>query len=1226
MSLQALNPITLPLQGLQLIEASAGTGKTYALAALYVRLVLGHGRAQGPLTPPEILVMTFTEAATAELRDRIRLRLTQAAHDFRLAQEPSDAFLRDLKNSIPAVQWPSCAARLDAAAQWMDEAAIFTIHGWSSRMLRQHAFDSSSLFEQSTVQDSETLRQQAASDYWRQWYYALDEAQLGVVLPMAKTPQALVKKLQPLWRAQERTPPANPAADAAAGFASDPGTDESPQLGTPQQIMHSWSLAQLQVAASQSRARALWTAHAEALWSQLAKAMDQDLNGNSFKPAHRAGYLQQLKAWTQGADLDLKLVAKFGLQALTDKTKVSSPKPQDPTGALASMQAWSDALRDAPTPQAALLAHAAQAIAHSYDHSKQQRGQFDFADLLTRLHAALHQPGSRLPEAIRQQYPVALVDEFQDTDPWQWGALSAIYPDPQASDVALLLIGDPKQAIYSFRGADLPTYVAARMLAQRAQAVHTLLYNYRSTQGVIAAVNQVFSHANQPFGPIAFLPACPPQSAQQIDAERTHPEKAHGEKAHADRTHPEPAEAATSDARAMTVWHLHTDAPLSAPHYLQRMAEICASQMVIALQSGAAQPAQLAVLVRDGKEARAIRQALQVRGVRSVYLSDRESVFSTREALDLWHVLQAIAQPQSLQHLRSALTCRTLGLGPAEIEHLLQDESAWDAQVERFGRWQQTWQRQGFLPMLYQWLHEQQIAQRLTLNTLEAERRLTNLLHLGDLLQKASLNLQGPGAVLRYLADQLHDPQASGDDAQMRLETDADLVQVITMHKAKGLQFPWVYVPFASNFKKEKKDSLRNDDERLAEDKRLLYVALTRAERALFVGVANRSQDFMAKSSRPASALSDLLGRTSAHDLQAKLQAWSDCPAIHVMSAPEPSQALYQPSRLQPQPQPALTPLRQQHNPWWMASFSALTRQPPQTAAWALPSESDERWQDAQTDSHVDPLGVDLNDRALPATVSTPQFNAFKAGSAYGTLLHDLLEWQLHEGWPISREDAQDPNPDTAARWQQLFNSQTAALQLEPEQCALLAEWLRQIAQTPLPLGQGLNDSHPTALVLSELAPPKAWAEMNFTLRTHGAQAQALDDIIRAHVLPGQPREPLQARSLQGLLTGFMDVVFEHGGRYYVLDYKSNKLPGYTPADLAQGLLVHRYDVQFSLYLLALHRLLQTRLPGYHYETHMGGAVYLFARGIDQAGAGVFTHRPAKAMIEAMDAAFKGAA
>ena len=1201
MSLQPLNPITLPLQGLQVIEASAGTGKTYTLAALYVRLVLGHGRAQGALTPPEILVMTFTEAATAELRDRIRVRLTQAAQDFRLAPEPADAFLRDLKNSIAASEWPGCAARLDAAAQWMDEAAIFTIHGWSSRMLRQHAFDSSSLFEQSTVEDSEAMRLQAAADYWRQWYYALDEAQLSALLPIAKTPQALVKKLQPLWRAQERTPPEDPGATAV--------DVTPPESDTPTQIMQRWSESQQQVAACEVQACLLWASHADALLAQLAKAMDQDLNGNSYKVVHRAGYLQQLKAWTLGADLDKKLVAKFGLQALSDKTKVSSPKPQDSTGALAAMQAWSDAQGDAESPQEALLAHAAQAIAHSYDRSKQQRGQFDFADLLTRLHAALHLPGSRLPEAIRRQYPVALVDEFQDTDPWQWGALSKIYPDPQAGDVALLLIGDPKQAIYSFRGADLPTYLAAR---ERAQAVHTLLHNYRSTPQVIAAVNHVFSHAIQPFGALEFLPALPPQSAESSGADAVD-------------------EAATP---AMTVWHLHTDTPLSAPHYLQRMSAICASQMVALLQSGAAQPAQLAVLVRDGREARAIRQALQSRGVRSVYLSDRDSVFATREALDLWHILQAIAQPQSVQHLRSALSCRTLGLASAEIEHLLQDEAAWDAQVERFGRWQQTWQRQGFLPMLYQWLHEQQIAQRLTASTMDPERRLTNLLHLGDLLQKVSLNLQGQGALLRYLADQLHNPQASGDAAQMRLETDADLVQVITMHKAKGLQFPWVYVPFASNFKKEKKESLRSDAERLAEDKRLLYVALTRAERALFLGVVNRSQDFTAKSKIPASALSDLLGRTSAEDLQAKLQAWSSCPAIQVVSAPEPTDALYQPSALQPLPQAALTPMRQHHNAWWMASFSALTRQLDQAAAWTLPSEKDDRWKDAQQDAQQAPQADSNAPQEWAATslaVTAPllPFNAFKAGSAYGTLLHDLLEWQLHEGWPIAREEVHgaEAETETAQRWRQLFNSQTAALELDETQCALLLQWLRQIAQTPLPLAQALKESSPpaqtAALVLSDLTAASAWAEMNFTLLTHGIQAQTLDQIISAHVLPGQPRAPLQARSLQGLLTGFMDVVFEHAGRYYVLDYKSNKLDGYAPTDLEQGLLAHRYDVQFSLYLLALHRLLQARLPGYDYETHMGGAVYLFARGIDQPGAGVFAHCPPQAMIEALDAAFK---
>lgn len=1180
MSVLPLNPLTLPLQGLQVIEASAGTGKTYTLAALYVRLVLGHGRAQGPLNPPDILVMTFTEAATAELRERIRWRLTQAAQDFRNAQAPSDPFLRELKNSMDVAAWPACAARLDMAAQWMDEAAIFTIHGWSSRMLRQHAFDSTSLFEQSTVEDSEALRLQATSDYWRQWYYPLDESQWGAVLAMAKTPSALLKKLQPLWRAQERTPPTDLSAQSPAA--------------TPWQIMQGWSEAQQQASACEQQARELWALHAEAVLAQLAQAMDQDLYGTSFPAAQRVAYLQQLTAWIQGAALDRKLVGKFGWQALKDKTKKGRPEPQDPWGALSAMQAWSEALGCVPSPQDDLLAHATQAIAQSYEHSKQQRGQFDFADLLTRLHTALHLPGSRLPQVIRQQYPVALVDEFQDTDPWQWGALSQIYPDPHAQDTALLLIGDPKQAIYSFRGADLQTYVHAR---ERAQAVHTLVYNYRSTPEVIAAVNHVFSHAPKPFDDLAFVPALPPPSS---DA------------------------AAGSEAAAMTVWHLHTDKPLSAAHYLQQMSAICASQVVSLLNSGETQPAHLAVLVRDGQEARAIRRALQDRGVRSVYLSDRDSVYATREALDLWHILQAIAQPQSVQLLRCALSCRTLGLASLDIEHLLQDEAAWDAQVERFARWQHTWQQQGFLPMLYQWLHEQQIAQGLTASTRDPERRLTNLLHLGDLLQKASVNLQGQGALLRFLADQLHDPQASGDAAQMRLETDADLVQVITMHKAKGLQFLCVYVPFAANFKKEKKDARRSDVERVAEDKRLLYVAFTRAERALFVGVAARSHDFIAKSTTPASALSDLLGRSAADDLPAKLQAWTRCAAIQVVPAPPATDVMLQPRQeAKPLTQAASVPRRQHRNPWWMASFSALTRHTEPPGLGRLPSESDERWQDAQADS--DAASEQAASWAIEVAARLP-FNAFKAGSAYGTLLHDLLEWQLQEGWPIAQDKARKlaaaPSPDCGERWRQLFHSRTAALQLEPVQCDLLLQWLKQIAQTPLPLALTAQDSTP-ALVLSDLTPQTAWAEMNFTLRTHGVQAQTVDALISAHVLPGQPREALPERKLQGLLTGFMDVVFEHAGRYYVLDYKSNKLADYTPPELAQGLLAHRYDVQFSLYVLALHRLLTTRLPGYDYDTHMGGAVYLFARGIDQAGAGVWVQRPDRVMIEALDAAFK---
>jgi len=462
MSEQSLNPLTLPLQGLQVIEASAGTGKTYTLAALYVRLVLGHGRSQRGLTPPEILVMTFTEAATAELRDRIRVRLTQASQAFREDAFLTDAFLKDLKSDIDSSEWPRCAAQLDAAAQWMDEAAIYTIHGWSSRMLRQHAFDSSSLFEQSTVDDSQALRLQVAADYWREWYYGFDDTQIQAVLKIADTPTSLVNKLLPIWRVQERSLPENVQASTLNKNRLD-------NLPTPLKILEQWSLAKTHVHELQMQAQALWSAHGSDLIEQLRLAMENDLNGNSYKAALRDSYIEQLIAWMQGDGLDPKVAVKFTLRELCAKTKASRPKPEDSTGAFAAMQAWIDALNDTPSPQEALLAHAAQDIAQRYERIKQQRGQFDFSDLLTRLFSALQLPNSRLPQAIREQYPVALVDEFQDTDPWQWGALSKIYLHHHDAGVGLLLIGDPKQAIYSFRGADLKTYIAAR---EQAQAVH----------------------------------------------------------------------------------------------------------------------------------------------------------------------------------------------------------------------------------------------------------------------------------------------------------------------------------------------------------------------------------------------------------------------------------------------------------------------------------------------------------------------------------------------------------------------------------------------------------------------------------------------------------------------------------------------------------------------------------------------------------------------------------
>ncbi|MDP2678405.1 MAG: exodeoxyribonuclease V subunit beta [Rhodoferax sp.] len=1166
--IKKLDPLTLPLSGLQVIEASAGTGKTWTLAALYVRLVLGHApdgsNTDRGLYPPQILVMTFTDAATAELRGRIRARLSQAARYFHHGEQPDfevDDFLRALRAEIDSGQWPACADRLDLAAQWMDEAAIFTIHGWSSRMLKTHAFDSASLFQQSRVEDSTRLKLTAVQDYWRKWFYPLSAEQLGALQSVASNPQELLDQLGPLWAMEDKAPHVATAPEQA-----------------PDVIIQAWELWQHQQHALASNARLAWTP--ELVVRVTEAAARKAIKG--YRADWLAGWLEQMAAWQQGDSIKLDTLQRFATSRLLEKGWAEAAQHS----AFAHIEALCDHLVAEPEVAEQLLAHAAFEVGGAYHQAKARLAQFDFSDLLQHLYHALQAPDGRLADAIRQQFPVALVDEFQDTDPWQYGALSKIYGAAPGTphDTGLIMIGDPKQAIYSFRGADLATYLGAR---EQAQAIHTLSGNFRSTSALVAAVNHVFAHAAKPFGdvPYEIVTAC--------------------------NVHVLPLQVAGQAQPAMTVWHLQNAKMPRKPALLRQLAEVFATQMVSLLNAGAARPGAMAVLVKNWVEARAIRTALSRRGVRSVYLSERDSVFATAQATDLWRILRAVAQPRDAQYIRAALATALWGLPWSELENLFQDEVAWDELSERFHGWQKVWQRQGFLPMLHQLLHAQSIPARL-LNqgdaaSTQGERQLTNLLHLGDLLQTASLGLQGEGALLRYLEDQLRDPQASGDTAQLRLESDADLVQVITLHKAKGLQYPLVFLPFVANYRPA--DSGQDDALRLAEDIRLLYVALTRAEQAVWLGITPTRGDMDGKSPKVKSAVSALLGRQTSDDLAQCLRAWAS-EHIVVQNAPAPDDSAYTPQAAAKTWKPALTPRRQLRSRWWSASFSALTRDVASSSPALTPGSAlDERLGDAQIDSA---LPQTTNLPAQPDLLSPP-FNAFPAGSHYGTLLHDMLEWQAQQGWPAAQDN---PPAAIAADWHKLLSRKAQGLKLDEAECDLLGAWVPAIVRTPLSV------SVSSKLVLASLTPDQHWAEMAFSLKVSALDSARLDHLIAAHVLVGQPRQAMQPRQLEGMLTGFMDLVLEFDDRYYVLDYKSNKLPGYEPAQLQQAMLAHRYDVQYSLYLLALHRLLKSRLADYDYDRHVGGALYLFLRGIDQSGAGLYQDRPPKALIEALDAAF----
>lgn len=1156
----SLEPLELPLHGRRLIEASAGTGKTWTLAALYVRLVLGHGR--GPdgqpgtgLLPPQILVMTFTEAATAELRDRIRRRLAQAADFFaqrppRKALDAPDCFLKKLRGSFDERAWPACSLQLSLAAQWMDDAAIFTLHGWSHRMLREHAFDSQSLFEQTHVEDREGLLLQATQDYWRTWLYPLPAEQLKALSPhTGQTPEGLLKLLRPGLRALERSPH-HARPEGLSGIAD---------------IFKHWSDWSIRSDRLLSELRGQWT---DAVVAAVHAAKAAKLLGRT-RADYLANWLKEVSDWAGGSAETVRedVLNRFGqtaLQALGWQDAAQWP-------VFSLIDQWIDHHGQQPDVVTSFHAHALQEVHQAFVHAKQQRAQFDFHDLLERLYRSVQGDDGRMAHAIRTQYPVAMVDEFQDTDPWQYGTLHRIYfGQPHA---LLIMIGDPKQAIYGFRGADLATYLRAREDTRQEDplALHTLVDNHRSTPALVGAVNALLTQHPEAWGDLKFEPARAHQTASASLCVNGTP------------------------MAPMTFAVIHSAVQNARPDPM--------AERVVEVLAGVA-PEEVAVLVRDRGQAQLVREALAVRGVASVYLSERESVFKTEEAQDLWLLLNALSEPRRAEAVRTAVATRLWGLDDATLGWTLQEENAWDALLERCQGWHQIWQRQGVLPMLRHWLHDTQAGQRLLAKPV-GERWLSNLLHLGELLQQAGQSLQGSSALVRYLGEQMQSDSEPPESAQLRLETDAQRVQIVTIHKSKGLEYRFVFLPFLSSFKPpDDKDDSKVD---LAEDLRLIYVALTRAKQGLWLGLHTPSNEF--NKAGQGSAWCRLLGRQAPDDLMACLQVLQQACAdisleIHdTASQPTPITRLPQPPA-DPAPRSAPVPVLLRWPFWWTASFTALTRTLGDT-----PADNDA--EDAEDAHDHRPLQAwDLQEDA--ASVSAWQ--DFPAGAAYGTALHELLEWQAQQGWPR----AQGLQNHLQDAWNSLLQRKQKVLALSVSQLAQMDDWLAQTLTTPLTL-TAPSIEPALNLRLCDLPTQSLFCEMPFTLPTQSVRSADLDALIQHQMWPGCERPALKARDLHGMLTGFMDLVFEHAGRYWVLDYKSNRLAGYTRPQLEATLLGKRYDVQSVLYVLALHRLLQHRMSDYDYEQHMGGAVYLFMRGLDQPGAGVHAHRPPRHLIEALD-------
>ncbi|HBU8491220.1 TPA: exodeoxyribonuclease V subunit beta [Klebsiella pneumoniae] len=1166
---ESLDPLRLPLIGERLIEASAGTGKTFTIAALYLRLLLGlGGEAAYPraISVEELLVVTFTEAATEELRGRIRSNI----HELRIAclRGESDnplysALLAEIADKDDA------AKTLLLAERQMDEAAVFTIHGFCQRMLSLNAFESGMLFEQQLIEDESRLRYQACADFWRRHCYPLTRDIAAVIHDVWKGPRDLLKSLD-RWL-----------------------QGEAPQLKSPPAPNETLAERHQQIIARIDSLKQQWREQVGEIEGVLENS---GLDRRKFNRGNQGKWMEKVNAWAQEETLSYQLpdaLEKFAQSFLLERTKAGGEPPVHPLfSAVESLLASSLTLTDL------VLARAMVEIRDAVAREKRRRGELGFDDMLSRLDEALRgDSGETLASAIRQRFPVAMIDEFQDTDPQQYRIFRRIWR--RQPETALLLIGDPKQAIYAFRGADIFTYMKAR---GDVAAHYTLDTNWRSSPGMVGSVNRLFSLSDNPFmfHEIPFLPV---KAAAKNKGLRFTVDAA--------------------DVPAMNVWLMPGDT-VGSGDYQTFMAQLCATQIrdwLSAGQRGRAllwrgetsrpvQASDITVLVRNRLEAAQVREALQTLGIPSVYLSNRDSVFETLEAQELLWLLQAVLAPKRENTLRSALATSMFGLTALDIENLNQDEQAWDALVEEFSEYRQIWRQRGVMPMLRALMTARHIAENL-LATRGGERRLTDILHISELLQEAASQLESEHALVRWLAQHIAEPDSNAASQQMRLESDKHLVQIVTIHKSKGLEYPLVWLPFIARFRKQDQAfyhdretfaavlDLGQDEaslelaeaERLAEDLRLLYVALTRAVWHCSLGVAPLSSRKSGNSDFHLSALGRLLQAGEAMDAAGLAARLADfCHGDIALQIPGELD-------LTPWQAPAAT----------IPRLSARELQRRIADDWRVTSYSGLQQHGFSGGQDLLPR-LDVDAAGVGEVVEEPQLtpHQFPRGAAPGTFLHSLFEeldftQPVPEGWMAEKLQLSG------------FDAQWAPV---------LTDWLGGVLKTRLP---GPD------IALNQLAARDKQVEMAFYLPiAQLLTAERLDALIRQYDPLSADTPPLDFRQVRGMLKGFIDLVFRHEGRYYLLDYKSNWLgedrEAYTRPAMEQAMRAHRYDLQYQLYSLALHRYLRHRLADYDYDRHFGGVIYLFLRGMDgqEGGQGIFTTRPVRPLIDGLDQLFAG--
>lgn len=1226
MSFSEFDLLTSPITGNTIIEASAGTGKTYSIEGIYIRFLLQAFEA-GMITPEKrlevknILVVTYTEAATAELRERVLSKIQNTLLGFELifrqfknqesiTKDEAEGIIHKVGDEILEMLILSYCFdetehffsekhikdiidHLKLAVFSFDEASIFTIHAFCRRLLTDYSLETKVGTEFEMVKDQRELIDECVNDFWRNQVYGGDSAYSRFFIETFPTPETIKTYFNKVASRRDVTISPQPDQSGEEWFK-----DTEAEFKIHKRY---WDK-------EKEKIKVLLEGHQSELnktyWKNVLpsfEVIDRFFAGDSPLGANTV----KVKSTVIG----MNWFFPEKLEAKTNKGKLTPHHP--------IFEAFEEYSNRVENPKGKIAATFVKSLIEHLDKRKKELGVTSFDDLLLLVQQALTSEDTREPlaEKVRNRFKAALIDEFQDTDPVQYGIFHRLFHD----HCPLFFIGDPKQSIYNFRGADIFAYFKAVQDSSNRQLLKT---NWRSDRDLVSAINTIFEGEQQKDQflyeeQISFTPSngakTKPLRSFTIEGEQPSP---------------------------FTFWILDGDEEINIGTARRNIMDATITEIVKLLNAGnegkagfvkadedrsdirPVQPKDIAILVRKHREAQAFQTALQEKGIPSV-MKTTESIFNTEEFSQMLLLLQGISSYNKESRVKAALLTDFFQYTGSSLFDLSQDEDRWEETVNQFREYHDLWLKKGFYSMVRCFMKHQHLRSRI-LSYEGGERQLTNILQIIEIIQKAQLekklNMTGAIRWMQHMAEGTE----SGEESEIRLETDQDALKIMTLHASKGLEFPIVFCPsswelgqsdkngtyyhdpekehqMTLDFLEQEEGKELAKEERLAEEIRLTYVAFTRAKHLCYTAWCDNMSKRSFKAENSCYHHLFLRNRAKGEECQTEflnLRNRSNG-TIQVLDLPEKTDEIYLKAPSAEESLACESFTRTLKKSFGVYSFSGLNKKLEVLEAQSDNDEAPEQPGDSET-------------IAVPEVSNERTIHTFPGGTQTGNFFHDILE---HCSFANT----------SAEELKNLTEKKAAQYQVDEKWLDVAIEQVEHIRTLPFKSPYEPNK----AFSFSMLPDHQVLKEMEFFFSINDFDQESLSRVVQKHRGKGQDTildllEKIGRTELKGFMTGFIDMIFCHNDRYYILDWKSNKLGSdiafYTQDYLVESMEHSHYNLQYLIYAIALHKYLKHRLAGYDFDQHFGGAYYIYLRGIekDSTAHGVFydSLQNAKELIE----------